>query len=140
MGAAVTIAKFFVDGLPESKGSWVSLPNGKMRRDNPREKAWATAVGWAAKVPMIGKKPYDGHVAVELDFLLPPPHGRKHRRDADKLARSVLDAMTGIVYVDDELVYKLLAVKNITNSGMHGVQVTVRRAERIEYRCVTMEG
>lgn len=134
------IARFFVDGLPETKGSWRALPNGKMKRDNPREKAWGDAVGWAAKAAMIGKRPFDGHVGVELDFLLPPPKGRKNTRDADKLARSVLDAMTGIVYVDDELVYKLLAVKNVTNSGMHGVQITVRPADRIEYRCTTVEG
>lgn len=133
------IARFFVDGLPESKGSWRALPGGRVKPDNPREKAWRDAVGWAAKAQMIGKAPYDGHVAVDLDFFLPPPKGRKNRRDADKLARSVLDAMTGIVYVDDELVYKLLSVKNVTNTGMHGVQIAVRPANRIEYRCVAVE-
>lgn len=103
-----------IDGLPETKGSWVAVGRGRMRRDNPREKAWADAVGWAAKVAMRGKLPLVGGVLVVIDFVLPAPVGRKNQRDVDKLARSCLDSLSGIVYVDDEQVRQLVVVKGVT--------------------------
>lgn len=126
MSSLELVASFFVSGLPETKGSWRALVGGKMKRDNPREKAWSTAVGWTAKAQMIGRQPRGGFLSVKLDFFLPPPVGKKNRRDVDKLTRSILDAMTGIVYVDDEQVYEIHAVKNVTRSGMLGVKVEVR--------------
>lgn len=131
--SSMFVCRFWIDGVPETKGSWRAIGGGKMKRDNPREKAWSDAVGWAAKAKMIGRKPYDGHVAVTADFMVPPIVGTKNKRDIDKLVRSVLDAITGIVIVDDELVYKLCSTKTHTSSGMHGAMVTVLRAERIHY-------
>lgn len=113
-----------VEGLPETKGSWRAIGGGRLKRDNPREKAWATHVGWVAKLMMRGKLPLCGGALVTLDFALPAPKGRKNQRDIDKLARSCLDAMNGIVYVDDELVRDLVAHKEIT-AGVGGVEVNV---------------
>jgi len=115
-----------VSGLPETKGSWRGLGKGRMKSDNPREKAWADAVGWNAKLMMRGKLPLVGGALVTLDFILPPPVGKKHQRDLDKLARSCLDAMSGIVYTDDELVRELVSHKEISaNRIVGGVEIHV---------------
>lgn len=103
---------FSVDGMPETKGSWVPAGRRKsggirLRPDNPAEAAWAESVAWAARLAMPGPPTPDRRrYSVQLRFtLLPPPSGRRtNRRDLDKLMRSVLDALTGIVWLDDEQV------------------------------------
>ncbi len=45
------------------------------------------------------------------------------RLDLDKLARALLDGMTGVVYVDDKQVVRLVAAKEW---GEDGASVTVR--------------
>lgn len=114
---------FRVDGLPETKGSWRAVGSGRMKRDNPREKAWGETVGWVARMAMRNKLPIVGAL-VALDFDLPPPVGKKNKRDIDKLARSILDAMNGLVYIDDENVRELVACKQVTHRGV-GVDVNV---------------
>lgn len=114
---------FRVDGLPETKGSWRALPGGRLKRDNPREKDWADTVGWCGVMAMRGKLRL-GSAIVCLDFELPPPVGNKNKRDVDKLARSILDALNGIVYVDDENVRDLVAHKETTHSHI-GVEINV---------------
>lgn len=114
---------FRVDGLPETKGSWRALGGGKMKRDNPREKDWGEAVGWAARIAMRNKLPIVGAL-VALDFELPPPVGKKNKRDIDKLARSCLDAMNGLVYIDDENVRELVAHKETSHRSV-GVDINV---------------
>lgn len=123
-------ATFWVSGMPETKGSWVPIGGGRVRADNPREHAWAEAVGWAAKAAMLTARhpqPDSRRYAVALDFTLaaPPDRTRKNRRDADKLARSCLDAMTGIVWIDDEQVDDLRATKRTTMGAPIGVTILV---------------
>jgi Holliday junction resolvase RusA-like endonuclease len=121
-----TIAFFKVSGVPETKGSWRAIGRGRVKADNPREKAWANAVGWAAKLAMRSKRPTEFRVRVDLMFNLPPPKGRKNQRDVDKLIRSCLDSITGIVIVDDELVDEIHAIKHVTsNAEVHGVLIEV---------------
>lgn len=115
---------FRVDGLPETKGSWRAVGNGRMKRDNPREKAWADGVGWVARATMRGKLPLVSAL-VAMDFILPPNVGNKNKRDIDKLARSILDAMNGIVYIDDENVRDLIAHKETSAIQSIGVEVNV---------------
>lgn len=114
-----------VDGLAETKGSYVGLGRGRVKADNPRERAWAETVGWIAKLHMRGKLPLTGGVLVTMDFMLPPPVGRKNQRDLDKLERSILDAMSGIVYTDDELVRDLVGHKEVTGVGIGRVEINV---------------
>lgn len=115
---------FRVDGFPQTKGSWKVAGrkrNGapRMLPDNPEETAWAESVAWMARSVLRGHQPDDRRYAVALDFtLVPPPNRtRKHRRDADKLARSCLDALSGIVWIDDEQVDRLEVVKGIVGPG-----------------------
>jgi Holliday junction resolvase RusA-like endonuclease len=108
---------FFVPGVPETKGSWISLGKGRVKADNPREKGWANAVGWMAKTAMaLHKRQVTGKpVEVNITFWLPPrPNkSRKNQRDLDKLCRSALDSMTGLVYADDEQVFDLTTKKRV---------------------------
>lgn len=114
---------FFVDGLAETKGSFIGLGGGRVKGDNPREEGWRTTVGWRAKIAMLGRSVIAGGALVALDFYLPRPVGKKHQRDVDKLCRSCLDAMTGIVYEDDERVTSIVASKEVGN--VLGVEVHV---------------
>lgn len=123
------VIRLFVAGLPETKGSWRAVGGGAMKRDNPREKGWATAVAWAVRLELRGKQPVTDRVRIELDFFLPEPKGRKNQRDIDKLCRSVLDAMNGLVYVDDEQVVELAATKTVVAEASIGMYVGVRIAQ-----------
>jgi crossover junction endodeoxyribonuclease RusA len=129
--APFLVSTFWVSGMPETKGSWVPIGGGRVRADNPREGAWAEAVGWAAKAAMLTvrhPKPDDRRYAVTLAFTLAPPPNKtsKNRRDVDKLARSCLDAMTGIVWANDEQVDELHAIKRPTSGAPVGVTITVK--------------
>lgn len=109
---------FWASGLPETKGSFVGLGGGRVKGDNPREPAWREAVGWAAKLAMRRKLPLTGGALVTLDFVLPAPIGNKNKRDVDKLCRSCLDAMTRLVYIDDENVRGVVACKELASQSL----------------------
>lgn len=74
-----------------------------------------------------------GPVAVDLTFALPRPVSRRKRDlwpdrkpDLDKLVRSALDAMSGVVFGDDAQVVELTARKlYVGEGGQSGVQVEV---------------
>lgn len=106
-----------VDGMPQTKGSWKAVRRRGMTKlipDNDLEVEWAARVAWMVKIApsMRGRKPDpDARFSVKLDFWLLPKVGKKNRRDVDKLSRSCLDAMTGLVYADDEQVDELVARK-----------------------------
>lgn len=126
---------FLVNGMPQTKGSWKIVGGrrgyGRLVPDNDAEPAWAEAVAWAAKAQMRGREPTADRVAVTARFYLPPPPNKRktNRRDLDKLARSALDAMQGIVYVDDEQVDDLLLRKRTTtNAADIGVDILVQLA------------
>lgn len=119
------IVEMMVSGVPETKGSWIGLEGGAMKADNPREKGWSHAVGWAARAQLRAKQPTPARVRVDIAFRLPPPKGRKNQRDLDKLLRSCLDAMNKLVYVDDEQVDLIVAEKLVTDTD-HGARITVR--------------
>lgn len=101
------ILAMWVPGMPESKGSFVGLGGGRVKNDNPREKAWADAIGWMARVQLRSRQPVSERVIVLADFWLLPPKGRQHQRDLDKAVRSALDALTGLAYRDDVLVKRI---------------------------------
>lgn len=120
---------FHVAGLAETKGSWRGIGRGRMRPDNPREESWAALVAWSAKAAMLRA----GHVvdkrrySVEIDFVLPAPRGMRNRRDIDKMIRSVLDAMTKLVWIDDEQVDQIIASKRVGQTGQT-IGATIRVA------------
>lgn len=138
------VKHFFVEGLPKPKGSLVAVPSktGKIvmmesRHGEARHaySAWMDAVRYAARSKHY--LPTDGEVEMTIDFRLPRPKSAKKRPrpyvkpDLDKLARAVLDALTGIVYVDDAQVCKLDLSKNYARVDYPvGAMVVVSETEK----------
>lgn len=109
---------FTVVGVPQTKGSWRPGRNRRtgrvvLRPDNEAEPAWAQAVAWAARAQMRGRQANAWLYRVTMVFRLVRPTSRRrtHRRDIDKLVRSCLDALTKIVWHDDEQVVEITASK-----------------------------
>lgn len=110
--------EFRVDGKPEPKGSARAVKSrstgkavllmGGDARSGRRLKSWATKVAWAAKAVWRGE-PARGAVEIGIQFWMPGKSCRPP--DLDKLQRAVLDALTGIVYVDDAQVVEIEAGK-----------------------------
>lgn len=144
---------FFAAGAAKPKGSHKPFvyrgKDGKHRAsmagDSPDEKGWRSTVAGAALEAMRAARlrPLSGCVELHLEFYLgprpkkhllgghvrgdaPPRPGKKP--DYDKLARSVGDALNGIVYDDDALVVRGLVDKLYTTEAQPivGVRVTVR--------------
>jgi Holliday junction resolvase RusA-like endonuclease len=112
--------KAFVVGPPHARRAVVTP-------DNARTKPWKAAVTDMAGRVMerLGQRPLDGPVGVDVVFRMPRPKGHFGRRgllpsapatpatkpDIDKLARAILDALTGIVFRDDSQVVALRLAK-----------------------------
>ncbi len=113
---------FRVAGIPQPKGSTKAFARKGGGRpivtsDNAKLKPWAQLVAAEAQhhvhaLALAG-------VSVRLDFVLarPKSHPKRTTRphcskpDIDKLARGVLDALTGIAWADDSQVTRLWASK-----------------------------
>lgn len=136
--------EFYAAGLPSTKGSARAFVRGGraiITNDaGARAKVWAGIVSGAAAE--VCKAPVSGPVAVGLTFMLPRPqshYGAKglkptaprycaKKPDGDKLARCCLDALTGIVYVDDAQIVELAVVKRYAD-GATGVAITIGEVE-----------
>jgi crossover junction endodeoxyribonuclease RusA len=77
---------------------------------------------------------FDGPVRVRIVFNRSRPKSKRKkamyaatRPDIDKLARAVLDAMTGIVFIDDAQVAGLIAEKRYADRA--SVEITVEEIE-----------
>ncbi len=114
------LIKFSVPGEPATKGSVrpgvSSAGKPYLRQDNKNEKSWRQSVGFAAlagkRLAGLGVILLTGPVAVHIICnLIKPPSVHRDlpsvRPDVDKITRSALDAMTGILYVDDAQVTEL---------------------------------
>jgi crossover junction endodeoxyribonuclease RusA len=128
---------FTVLGDPAPKGSAKAFVRGNraiITNASPREKPWAQAVHWAA-LEHGPTEPLAGPMAVHLIFRMPRPGRLGKRRidvlcdrrpDLDKLERSVLDALTGVFWVDDSQVVQCVGLKLYANWGKpSGVQIAL---------------
>lgn len=97
-------------GQPRPKGSFYI----RMFPTGPRGLMPPGALSWEALVNAEAKKawsspPLTSPVKLKCTFY---SHPRSLRRlDVDKLLRAILDALTGVVYKDDALVYSIEAIK-----------------------------
>lgn len=113
---------FVVEGPPVAKGrARITTRGGQPRAYTPSKTvAYETRVrAWAA-ANMFGHPPVTGPLRVQIDAVFPllksgpkaergaPPTSRP---DADNVAKAVLDAINGVVYVDDAQVVDLRVVK-----------------------------
>ena len=100
---------FFVPGIVKPKGSMKSFVNPKTNRvvsmnNDPKTKPWQAVVQYTASQHIKGI--LRGPVGMTLKFVLPRPNKPKFmlpgvRPDIDKLSRTILDALTGVAYIDD---------------------------------------
>ena len=122
---------FFVHGIPAPKGStraFVVKGKAITTDASKRTRPWMFAVADVAR-QAIGESriPTGGPVTVSTHFVVQRPKGHFNAKgalrttaprwpiarngDTDKLARCILDALTGIAYADDAQVVRLFAEK-----------------------------
>lgn len=117
---------FRVYGTPGPQGSKSfkgMLPNGGARlvESSKKVKPWRAAVKAAAEAAVAGLPDYPlaGPVNVWVQFRVHRPKDAKHRHllwsqkneDIDKLVRATLDALSGVIYLDDKQVARIEAEK-----------------------------
>jgi len=127
---------FLALGKPQPKGStraFMCRGRPLITSTNPHLRAWEKIVAkaaQAAEVPLLPAEP----VTVGILFLLARPKGVAVKRrpwpvvkpDVDKLARAVLDALTGIAYTDDSQVVQVSAKKAYVEPGvLPGAVITI---------------
>lgn len=133
---------FRVAGEPKTQGSMsafvvkgravVVQGGSKARRESLG--SWREAVAAEARRALDGAGLITGPVALTLMFGLPKPASTPKRRrawpigarsgDVDKLARAVMDALTGTVLRDDAQVVSLVVEKDYADPP--GVHVGIR--------------
>lgn len=138
---------FSVRGSPVAQGSVKAFVRGNraiiVGKSGPLSD-WRHAIATEARNAMDGLPAFDGPVRVVATFVLsrPPSHFRSDhetlakqaprypRLDVDKLARALLDGLTGVAIDDDSQVVQLWADKgwDDANRGWQGVDVSVVEA------------
>lgn len=120
-----------VDGIPKPKGStkpYYNKHTGKLgvKSDCKGLKGWESLVRLHAKRDLGKWEKGDKPLGVSMDFYFPRPAShflhcqlrsdapQYHEQvpDVDKLARAVLDALTGVVFDDDAEVQGVFAEKH----------------------------
>jgi crossover junction endodeoxyribonuclease RusA len=132
----MTTIAFTVPGKPAPQGSKRHVGRGIMVESSKELGPWRERVALCAHNAMCGRSLLDGAVRVRLDLTLPrpksapkrsTPHAVK-RPDVDKLARAILDAITGIIVRDDSQIVDLHATKRLAELGeTPGVAITVEQ-------------
>jgi crossover junction endodeoxyribonuclease RusA len=103
-----------------------------------RLRPWRATVAAAVKAAVGDRMPFpDGPVTVTLEFVMPRPVSTPKRStppairrpDIDKLARAVLDGITGTAIFDDSQVTLLIAYKRIAEiAETAGVVIEIAQA------------
>lgn len=106
---------FFAEGRPVPQGSMKFIKPGVMIHARSAELAsWRATIAYRAKE--AGCHPIDSPICIKLRFQMPRPKTVKRTYptvapDVDKLIRAVLDGLTGVAYVDDAQVVRIVAEK-----------------------------
>ena len=135
----MTAVEFFVAGVPAPKGSMRGFVVGRraiLTSDNTKLKPWAFAVRAEALRVRTGE-PIVGPVRVHVQFYLPRPKSLPARisaatkkPDLDKLLRGALDAISGVLFVDDAQVIAVWATKAYARTPAEaGAQIRVEALE-----------
>lgn len=139
-------------GVPAPKGSVRAFYKAGMQRavivkdNSAKQKGWDRAVREAAGdvVGEVTAPPFvDVPLLVTLTFRMARPGGHwgkgknagrltpsapqypRGKPDIDKLARTTLDALTGIVFDDDARIVRLVVAKEYASPGGEGARITV---------------
>jgi len=128
----------FVPGLPRPQGSMRGFKMGdRVRIVHAKTEdlaVWRGAVTQAAVEHWGDVAPLDEAVWLSTTFYLPRPRSAPRARlypdrlpDIDKLARAVLDSLTGVVFVDDARVVDLVVSKRYATDLPQGARIIVGR-------------
>lgn len=148
---AETVVKthFTVLGIPAPKGSARAFFVKKLGRAvitsaNAKTRPWEQAIRAEAANAQRGQPPQVAAMSVGVEFRFPRPLGHyrkdgslkpsapmRHTKkpDLDKLARTLLDGLTGVAFVDDSQVCSLVGSKRyVTGGEAPGAEVMVEEA------------
>ena len=93
--------RFTVEGVPRPKARARRGAGGRWYTPQAT-KAYEAAVGWSARAAGV-RDAYEGPVRLTVGLWFPD----HRRRDVDNCAKSICDALNGIVYLDDSQVVEL---------------------------------
>lgn len=79
--------------------------------EDAASKSYKSAVGFLAKMAMQGKPPIEKTCRVLIKFYRRYKVSSRRYGDCDNLAKSVLDACNGILWLDDSQIISLTAEK-----------------------------
>lgn len=86
-------------------------------------KDYEKTVGWYARAAMMSREPLQGPVAATIDVY------HKNKMDCDNMAKSILDGLNGICYLDDDQVVELLVRKHtVSKKNDERAEVEIREA------------
>jgi crossover junction endodeoxyribonuclease RusA len=121
----------WVPGVPAPQGSKRHVGNGILVESSKKVGPWRERVGLVFAEHY--SEPTRGPVRCNIDFIFvrpsshlrtngeprssAPPYPGRRDGDLDKLVRAVLDAVTGIVFVDDTQVVSFVASKKYGKAG-----------------------
>ena len=90
------------------------MSNGKRRFNPPRYSTFKRDLALIARSAMNGRAPFAGNLALHADFFKLKPRDLSSRQwgDLDNHVKAVLDALNGIVFLDDKQVIKICGSKN----------------------------
>ena len=111
----------FVPGKPAPQGSKRHVGNGRMIESSREVGPWRERVALAAHGHARGL--LAPPVSVRVEFIMPRPKSTPKRStpaatkqpDIDKLARAILDSLTGVWITNDSHVTDLYAHKRLAN-------------------------
>ena len=127
--------KFVIRGMPLTKDN-VKIKNPKTGKYflPSRYKKYEELVKWEIiQQKPRGFKMIDAPVMLQLDFYFPD----YRRRDVLNYTKSVCDALTGIVYKDDNLVEKAVVTKWIDKKNPR-VEIAVEEIDK-DYSWIVVE-
>jgi len=124
--------RVFVPGVPAPQGSKRHVGRGIMVESSKAVGPWRERVALAVAETLDGLEPSRAAIVLNARFIFtrPKSHLRKSgeprpsaprvpatRPDLDKLVRSVLDALSGVAFVDDGQVVAINAGKEYGNAA-----------------------
>ena len=117
---------FSCDGTPVPQGSMKVINGHILHSQGSALAVWRSTVALSAR--FAGAKPVEGAIGIEIVFRVRRPKTVKRdyptvAPDLDKYIRGVLDALTGIAYLDDSQVIDIKAEK--VYSDMAGADIKV---------------
>lgn len=138
--SGTTLCIFTVAGKPRVKGNVIRGRTGGYHDATKGLTPWMAAIRKAAREAWSHGEPFGAAVRVDVHFAVPARATDVLRGglrdgiepvtrgagDLDKLSRAVLDALTGIAYVDDSQVVDLRARKRYAIDA--GATIEVRAA------------